>query len=180
MSGIRTKPCDIVRACSFTGHRPAGFTFGHDESHPQFLKIKALLEERVALLAGNGVATFYSGMASGVDQWCAEIVLELKKTNPDIRLIAVRPCETQADRWNEEQRERHYNTLALCDDVITLYKKYTKSCMYERNRFLVDNAQYVLAVYDGGSKGGTAYTIGYAKKLRRWVTVIDSNNLSVT
>jgi len=179
MSGMHTKP-DIMRACSFTGHRPASFIFEHDESHPQFLKLKALLEERVALLVGNGVTTFYSGMAMGVDQWCAEVVLELKKTNPSIRLIAVRPCETQADRWNDAQRERHYNTLALCDDVITLHKKYTKGCMHERNRFLVDNAQYVLAVYDGGGKGGTAYTVGYAKKLGRWVTVIDLNSLLVT
>ena len=95
---------------------------------------------------------FLTGMAQGVDQWAAEIVLAMKRSYPHIQLIAVLPCETQANKWSQEQRERYFNTLAVCDDVITLNARYTPQCMLERNRYMVDHAGYLLAVYDGGEK----------------------------
>ena len=162
----------IKNACAFTGHRPARFSFGFNESDERCVKIKALMSERIAALVADGVTDFYTGMALGVDQWAASIVLDMKKTHPSVRLIAVLPCETQADSWTVEQRERYFDTLALCDDVVTLNKKYTRSCMFERNRYLVDHAEHLLAVYDGGSDGGTSYTIKYAKQQGRSITVI--------
>ena len=36
--------------------------------------------------------------------------------------------------------------------------------MHERNRFMADNSDVLIAVYDGSEKGGTAYTVNYAKK----------------
>ena len=41
---------------------------------------------------------------------------------------------------------------------------YTKSCMFVRNRYLVDNADMLLAAYDG-QPGGTEMTIRYARKM---------------
>ena len=168
------------KSCAFTGHRPARFSFGYNEKDEKCLKIKALMSERVRALIAGGVTDFYSGMALGVDQWAAEIVLEMKKTNPNFRLIAVRPCETQADSWSVEQRERHFNTLALCDDVVTLQARYTRSCMFERNRYLIDHAGYLLAVYDGGSDGGTAYSVNYAKQQGRKIIVIHPDTLEIS
>ena len=170
---------EIESASAFTGHRPTRFCFGYDEADERCVKIKKLLAERVGTLIAEGVTIFYSGMALGVDQWAAEIVLGMKKDHPSIRLIAVRPCGTQSDCWTDEQRERHRNTLALCDEVITLHEKYRRGCLHERNRFLVDHAQYLLAVYDGGSKGGTAYTVKYARQQGRCVTVIHPDTLVV-
>jgi nucleoside 2-deoxyribosyltransferase len=39
-----------------------------------------------------------------------------------------------------------------------------KSCMFRRNRYLVENADLLLAVYDG-LPGGTAMTVGYAREI---------------
>ena len=167
-------------SCAFTGHRPARFSFGYDESDEQCLKIKALMMERIGALIAGGVTDFYSGMALGVDQWASEIVLDMKKTSPSVRLIAVLPYETQADNWAEKHRERHFNTLAQCDEVLTLHTRYTRSCLFERNRYLVDHASYLLAVYDGGSDGGTAYTVRYAKQKRRKIMIIQPDTLTVT
>ena len=170
----------ILRACAFTGHRPARFSFGYNENDERCLKIKALMAEQIASLIACDVTDFYSGMALGVDQWAAEIVLDLKKTHPHIRLIAVRPCETQADRWSDKQRERHFNTLALCDDVVTLQKKYTPSCLFKRNEYLVNHAKYLLAVYDGCPKGGTAHAVNYARQHDRWIRIIHPDTLTIT
>ena len=69
-------------SCAFTGHRPSNFSFGYDEEHPDCCKIKAIMATQVVSLIQNGVTTFLTGMALGVDIWGAEIVLACKKTIP--------------------------------------------------------------------------------------------------
>jgi len=39
--------------------------------------------------------------------------------------------------------------------------------MFERNRYLVNNAEHLLAVYDDSPNGGTAYTVNFAKNWER-------------
>ena len=96
-----------MMTCAFTGHRPSSYRFGYDEEHPDCAKLKILMTTQIAALIDNGVNTFLTGMALGADIWGAELVLRFKKKYPDIKLIAVLPCETQADRWSVEQRERY-------------------------------------------------------------------------
>jgi uncharacterized phage-like protein YoqJ len=166
-------------ACAFTGHRPMKFSFGYDEEDEKCIRLKRVLAEQIETLIKCGVSMFYSGMGLGVDQWGTSIVLDKKKQYPNVRLNAVLPCETQANRWSPEQRERYFDTLAQCDDVITLNAHYTPDCMFQRNRYLVDQAGYILAVYDGGEKGGTAYTVRYAREKNRRIIVIRPDTLEV-
>lgn len=165
--------------CAFTGHRPALYSFGYDEESYQCLKLKAIMAAQVAALIQNGVTTFLSGMALGADMWGAEIVLSHKERHPEIKLIAVLPCETQADRWSVEQRDRYFDILAKCDETVYISRHYTSSCMFKRNRWLIDHAGFVLAVYNGNQKGGTAYTVRYAFEKNRAVTIINPDTLEV-
>ncbi|MCC8122638.1 MAG: DUF1273 domain-containing protein [Oscillospiraceae bacterium] len=163
---------DIQNCCAFTGHRPAHFHFKYDEQHPDCVELKTQMKSKVLALIAQGVTTYLSGMALGVDIWGAEIVLELKKQYPQLLLIAVMPCETQAQRWSIKQRERYYNIRAQCDEDIFVSHRYTPECMHKRNHFLVNHAAHLLAVYDGGGKGGTAYTVDYAKQKNRNIIII--------
>jgi uncharacterized phage-like protein YoqJ len=92
----------------------------------------------------------------------------------------VLPCETQADKWSSTQRDRYFDgLLPRCDDVITLQGKYTPDCMHKRNRYIVDRANHLLAVYDGSGKGGTAYTVHYAQRKNRQILTIHPETLEV-
>jgi len=168
------------KSCAFTGHRPARFSFGYNENDERCLRVKSLLSKRITALITEDITTYYSGMALGIDQWAAEIILDMKQRHSGLRLIAVRPCENQANSWSVEQRKRHYGTLALCDEVVTLHPCFTRSCIFERNRYLIDHAGYLLAVYDGGSDGGTAYTVRYARQQGRKLTLIHPNTLEIS
>lgn len=75
----------------------------------------------------------------------------------------VSPFDAQADHWNDECRMRHDRLFASADIVTTTGHEYTKACMFRRNRYLVDNADLLLAAYDG-QPGGTAMTCGYAQE----------------
>ena len=166
-------------SCAFTGHRPARYSFGYDEEHDACKQLKEVLRMQIALLFDAGGTTFFSGMALGADTWLAETVLSMRETRPKIKLIAVLPCETQANKWSAEQRERYFDILANCDEVITLNTDYTPSCMQERNRYMVDHADYLLAVYDNTNRGGTAYTVRYAQEKKREIISIHPDTLEI-
>ena len=51
-------------------------------------------------------------------------------------------------------------------------REYSKNCMLKRNRYLVDHAACLLAVYNGEWRGGTAMTVRYAQKLGRKITIL--------
>lgn len=166
--------------CAITGHRPDRFAFGYDEADGRCLELKKKMAWMIAELILRGVNTFYTGMALGADQWAAEIVLDFKERDESIKLVAVLPCMTQADRWPPENQKRYADILAQCDEVITLQSSYTAGCMLARNRYLVDHAAHLLALYDGEGKGGTAYTVQYAKRRKLNVTIIHPDTLEVT
>lgn len=166
-------------ACAITGHRPMKFIFGYDEEDHKCIRLKLAMGEQIGKLIQGGASLFYTGMAQGTDQWGAEIVLAMKRQYPHVRLAAVLPCETQADRWSPQQRERYFDTLARCDDVITLSARYTRQCMRERNRYMVDHADVLLTIYDGNTKGGTAYTVRYAQKKNRRIITIRPDTLQI-
>lgn len=160
-------------ACAFTGHRPQAYRFGYDEKHPDCLRLKALMREEILKLIHSGISTFLSGMAQGADTWGAEIVLELEKFYPHLHLIAVLPCETQANLWSDRQRERYFSILSQCSQTVYTAKYYTPDCMLKRNRWLVDHSNVLLAIYNPCSQGGTAYTVQYAYQKKRTVMIIN-------
>ncbi len=90
-----------------------------------------------------------------------------------MKLYLVLPCEGQADRWSASARELYLSILDQADDVIYVSREYSKNCMFRRNRYLVNHANYLLAVYNGEQRGGTAMTVRYARKLEREVIIID-------
>ena len=155
---------------SFTGYRPSKLPF-FGEDDPMCIALKSKLREKISLFAQRGATDFYSGMALGVDMWCAEIVLELKKIYPEITLTAVIPCREQTAKWSNSDRQRYEGILDRCDKTICISPQYTKDCMHRRNRALVDMCDFLLAVYDGQS-GGTKYTVDYAKKCGKKLVVI--------
>lgn len=162
-----------MTAC-FTGHRPQSVHFKFDETDKDCKELKKRLKKQIVnLIENNGVNHFVTGMALGVDTWCAEIVLEIKKKYPFITLECVLPCEIQAKYWSEKQRDRYFGIIEKCDKETLLQSIYTEGCMLERNEFMVESSDYVLAVWNGVKKGGTYYTIKLAKKKDKRVIIID-------
>lgn len=143
------------KTCCFTGHR---------EIPPQERgRIKELLKCVIEKLIEGGVVFFGSGGALGFDTLAAEAVLELKKKYPQIKLIMVYPCKDQTAFWNESDIEKYNQIKAESDKVVYVSEKYDKSCMFKRNRHLVNHSGYCVC-YLTKPTGGTAYTVKYAKE----------------
>ncbi len=176
MGGLFTM---IKTACAFTGHRPKSFPWKYNETAPDCVLLKEVLAKQIKLLAERGVTDWLSGMAQGVDLWCAQIVLDLRKENPALKLHCVLPCEGQESKWSASAQERYRSILEQANEVVYVGQEYSRDCMLERNRYLVDHSTILLAVHNGTWRSGTGATIRYALKKNRKIIIIDPISRSV-
>ncbi len=163
----------IEQCCAFTGHRPKKFPWGYDETDARCIALKRALAEQISKLLNDGYTDFFSGMAEGTDTWAALAVLALKKENPALKLHCILPCEGQSDQWSVSARELYFSILEQADSVVYVSRGYSEDCMLRRNRYLVDHAACLLAVYNGEWRGGTAMTVRCAQKLGREVIILN-------
>ena len=145
------------KTCCVTGHR--------DLPQKEINRVKAALRNELEKAVADGFTRFMSGFAEGVDQYFAEIVLEKKKTNPALELIAVIPYQKRLDSMMAKGRT--YEMLKACADVVVIREEYQPSVYSHRNRYMVEHSDRVIAVYDGREKGGTAGTIRFAHTLKK-------------
>ncbi len=140
-----------MKVCAVTGHRVLGKNFSAQK-----------LEEALLSLIGEGADTFLCGMALGFDLACGELIAKIKGTIP-VKLVACIPCADQSGGYSAKQRARYDALLAACDERVVLHEHYENGCMFERNRYMVDRCDVLLA-YLASERGGTYYTVNYAKK----------------
>lgn len=161
---IRHAPAAHARRVAFTGYRPQKMPFGFDEADERCVDFKLRLYNTIESLIDQGYKHFISGGALGMDMFAAEAVLKLKAQHPEITLEMVSPFDEQTAKWEPQYQQRHDRLFDQADMVTATGHQYTKSAMFIRNRYLVNNADVLLAAYDG-QPGGTQMTIKYAKQM---------------
>lgn len=161
--------------CCFTGHRPDKLPWGTDERDPRCLSLKRSMEREIEGLYLRGYRHFISGMARGADLYFAEAVLALREKYPEMTLEGAVPCQSQPDRWPEEERRRWRGILDACDLETLVQQNYDRWCMHRRDRYMVDRSAAILAVFDG-TPGGTMYTLNYAMDQELDILLLDLNH----
>lgn len=164
-----------------TGHRSdkLGCGKGDDWSSksPKLQPVRQKIEAKLRnildfqILAGEKKFELISGMALGVDQLFFSVGNQLRKEYAEqgitIVLTAAVPCIEQDGIWKDDCKISYAAMLKAADKKVRISnKKYEqdKGCMQRRNKFMVDNADMVLAYHDG-SEGGTKNCIDYAKSV---------------
>ena len=143
-----------MKTCAFTGHRPNSFPWKYDETARDCVLLKKVLAGQIDALVGEGVTEWLSGMALGTDH-------------------CILPCEGQEVKWPKAEQERYRSILRQADEVVYVSRAYHSDCMLERNRYMVDRASILLAVYNGTRRSGTGMTVNYADAKHRMITIIN-------
>ncbi len=146
---------------SVTGHRPnklGGYSFD------VYCKLMDVFHSW--LYKNQEVDTVISGMALGWDQAVCEATLHMKiDLGRPIHLVAAIPCLGQDKMWPSKSQKEYKKLLSRCDEVVYVSNQpYFPSCMQERNCFMVNNSELVVALYNGDLSGGTFNCLQYAKK----------------
>lgn len=140
---------DKEKTCCVTGHR--------DIPAEQMDRIQKLLRQEILAAIEDGYTHFISGFAAGADLLFADIVAELK----EIYLITLEAAIPYPGRMKTP--DETFQRLIRCCDTVKIHSDvYSKGCYMRRNRYMVDQSQRVVAVYDGRPTGGTAATVRYA------------------
>lgn len=145
-----------MKRCCFTGHRPSKL-----KKDEQAIKqsLMAAIDEAIA----RGFTTFITGMAQGTDIWAAEIVLDKRRENPNLKLICALPHPDFEKSWRVEWQKRFNAVRNVADLERTICPAYSKAAYQKRNIWMVDHSALVIAVFNG-EPGGTLNTIQYAQQ----------------
>lgn len=159
-----------MRKIAVTGHRPNklyGYNLKNEKWISLGFQMRNFLKDRLNMY--NEIECI-TGMALGVDQLFGLVALKLKKENYNVKICSAIPCRGQELKWpNKDYWQRIYDNA---DEIIYVHDgPYTNTCMQERNIFMVDRADEILAVWNGTS-GGTKNCIDYAKKQNKIITNI--------
>jgi len=179
----------ITNIC-FTGHRPEKLG-GYDwNSKKNMLIMKHLSEKIEDMIINRNAKTFIFGGALGIDQMAFTAVKKLQKDDYQyIKMILAVPFENQASKWfNNNDIDRYNFQKKWADEVVYVdtvegYRfdivpvgDYHPAKMQLRNRYMVDNSNIAIAVWNG-SKGGTANCVNYANKLGKEIIIINPDSI---
>lgn len=146
-------------SCSFTGHRLI--------SAEKRTALVPAIKSTVLYLISLGVREFHCGGAMGFDTLAAGVVYDVSREHPEIRLILELPYENQSSKWKDSDK-RFYDFIKSKAHETNVYSANPKNkeeavkALLSRNRRLIDKSHYCVC-YLSGEKGGTAYTVNYAK-----------------
>lgn len=141
-------------AC-FTGHRAM--------SNDEMKRVSLLISKEVTELYNRGIYNYYAGGALGFDFAASVTVLNLKAILPKLTLNLALPCREYMKKWTSSQIALFERVIERADCVTYVSEEYSRGCMQERNKYMVDRSNVCIA-YLKERHGGTFNTVSYAKK----------------
>ena len=145
------------KTCCITGHR--------DIPAEQIGHIKKSLEQEIDRAISDGFSCFISGFADGVDLLFTGIVAERITKNPALKLIAAIPYRRRLDTLQKPERTKAL--IDFCAEIYVAAEEYHPSVYAKRNRYMVEQSDRVIALYDGREKGGTVGTIRLTHMMKK-------------
>ena len=134
--------------CAIIGCSPMCFPWGFDEEDEGCAALKLILMNRITRLRSEGCTRFSVCMDCGAGLYAAEILHGLKEPDDAIETICYVPYEEQATKWTPELRDRYFNALAECTEVVNVSYEKTVGCEFKAHLEAINEADTVIAVYD--------------------------------
>ena len=138
----------MTKICAIIGCSPMCFPWGFDEEDEGCVALKLILMNQISKLRGEGCTRFAVSMDCGVGLYAAEILQGLKESDDALETICYIPYEEQATKWTPELRERYFNALAACTEVVNVAYEKTVGCAFKAHLEAIKDSDTVIAVYD--------------------------------
>jgi len=124
--------------------------------------------------------SFITGMAIGADQLFANAVIKLKQNGYNCELIAAVPFKGQEIKWSHRHQLEYFSILKQCDKIVYVSSPgYEHYKMDKRNRWIVNNSDIALAVWNGKRNGGTFNCIKYILVCKKEINYLDLNTMTI-
>ena len=138
----------MTKLCAIIGRTPMTFPWGFDEEDEVCVALKLMLMNRLTGYRSEGCTRFQISMDCGVGLYAAEIIHGLKESDGELEAVCYVPYEEQATKWTPELRDRYFNALAVCTEVVNVAYEKTVGCEFKAHLEAMKEAGTVIAVYD--------------------------------
>ena len=150
---------------ALTGHREQRLGLPSDVAAKEWEPIRSWIRKQI--LDSNATEVF-SGMAGGSDLAIAYEVAKMKEEGYRIKLTCVFPCKGYGTK------SKHYSYIVgKADRIVNIHPKWQKGCDDDRDQYMVNHCDILLAVFDGQETGGVYSTIRKAEKLGKPIIYCD-------
>lgn len=154
---------DKEKTVAFTGNRDLTTSDGRIDRNLENV-IRTELYSLVENLYKQGKDTYLNGGAIGFDMMAAEVVLELKKKYPSIRLIIAIPFKGQELKFSQRDKKRYQYIIDSSDSQVLIWDGgFSRIAYHKRNDYLIANSSTIIA-YSNGIGKGTKSTVEKAQK----------------
>ena len=138
----------MTKTCAIIGCSPMCFPWGFDEEDEGCAALKLILINQISKLKGEGCTRFAVSMDCGVGLYAAEILHGLKEPHDALESVCYVPDEEQATKWTPELRDRYFNALVACTEVVNVAYEKTVGCEFKAYLETIKDADTVIAIYD--------------------------------
>ena len=165
--------------CAIIGCSPMCFPWGFDEEDEGCAALKLILMNRISKLRGEGCTRFAVSMDCGLGLYAAEIILGLKESDSELETVCYVPYEEQATKWTPELRDRYFNALAACTEVVTVAYDKTAGCEFKAHLETMKEADTLIAVFDPDNAHceREAAVVAVAEMLNKQILVLDPKTI---
>lgn len=138
----------MTKTCAIIGCSPMCFPWGFDEEDEGCAALKLILMNWITRLRSEGCIRFAVSMDCGAGMYAAEILHGLTESDGALETIYYVPYEEQATKWTPELRDRYFNALAACTEVVNVAYEKTVGCEFKAHLVAISATDSVIAVYD--------------------------------
>ncbi|MCH4123396.1 MAG: DUF1273 domain-containing protein [Levilactobacillus sp.] len=126
---------------------------------PKLLVIKDTLKKLLANKVENGTDWLITGGQLGVEQWSAEVGLDLKKDYPELKIAIMTPFAEFGSNWNETNRSLYAQLASRVDFHQSVSEQPYHGPQQLRNyqEFMLTHTDEAVMVYDLEHEGKPQY-----------------------
>lgn len=131
----------------------------HGQKDPHIPVIKDSLRNVLLELLDDGLEWIITGGQQGVEQWAAELGMELKADYPDLRVAIMTPYQNFGERWQENSQEQLARLREQVDfTASTSNQPYQSGYQLSAyGQFMTTHTDGALFVYDPDYPGKTEF-----------------------
>lgn len=161
-----------TKSSCFTGHRENKLPYNIKSK--EYELVENQIKDEILRLINIGVTDFYVGGQTGVDTTSAQLVIYLRDVcGYPIKLHLVIPYKDMYMFSTPLQQDDFVFIQKRVDSEVVLNEKYVKDCFRQRNQYMIDRSDYLVAVWDGNRNSGTWMTINMGNKKGLHITIIN-------
>ena len=119
-------------------------------------QIKPILDHAIQRAIREGYRCFITGGQRDFETWAAEIVLEYRRTNPEIQLICCLAHPNFGHGWRKSVRERLQAVAAAADETVLIRQKFDFTTYHSQCRWMTERSSLAIVYYECAQSHGVS------------------------